>query len=63
MSQVLGEKVTGAIRGLGEDVPAADQLPVMRLAFSSLMSADPTAVKEQLQVLVKRLGSLSTDGM
>ena len=58
--QVLGESVTEAVATLGEDASPEDQVSVLRLAFSSLMSADPATVKTQLAALVKRVRAISS---
>ena len=54
--QVLGQQVADTIVGLPNDAPPRDQLMVMKLGFSSLMSADSALVKEQLEALRQRLG-------
>lgn len=42
--------------GLPRDAPPRDRLMVLKLGFSTLMSADPALVKEQLDALLARLG-------
>ena len=54
--QVLGQQVADTIIGLPNDAPPRDQLMVMKLGFSSLMSADSALVKQQLVALEERLG-------
>ena len=58
--KVLGDKVTEAVATLGEDASPEDQVSVLRLAFSSLMSADPVATRGQLEALVKRVRAISS---
>ena len=54
--QVLGQQVADTIIALPNDAPPRDQLMVMKLAFSALMSADSALVEEQLVALGERLG-------
>jgi mannose-6-phosphate isomerase len=60
LQQVLGDKVTEAVATLGEDASPEDQVSVLRLAFSSLMSSDPVAARGQLEALVKRVRAISS---
>ena len=52
--------MTEAVATLGEDASPEDHLSVLRLAFSTLMSADPELVKERLRALVNRVGLISS---
>jgi mannose-6-phosphate isomerase len=56
LQNVLGQQVADTIIGLPNDAPPRDQLMVMKLGFSSLMSADSALVKQQLVALEERLG-------
>jgi mannose-6-phosphate isomerase len=63
LQQVLGDKVTEAVATLGEDASPEDQVSVLRLAFSSLMSSDPVAARGQLEALVKRVRAISSSSL
>ena len=54
--KVLGQQVTDAVLGMSRDASPDGCVKMMKLAFSSLMAADPVLVKEQLQTLLERLG-------